>query len=272
MVRQMRGSTTRRVSAVGLAWLLLASTLVAAPAFRLTQPLEAATSIRPIPWQVGEHLQYDVRLGMLPAGSQTLRVIDERIQDGTPIYQLQSISSPSSLLSRVYHFADERTSFVRKDDLLPIRYVKDTEDGSYRAHYVVEFDRRDCRASVWKDGDLDREWDVPEHVQDELSMIYLLRSKTLDVGGTYEFSMFTGREIVPVKVNVLSRVYFEAPAPIGKVPVFRLRASNGLVVWITDDEYRIPVRIEADVKIFGSLVATLKGSNGLVNGHTSPDK
>ena len=248
-------------------WSAAALTLACAPriatGFRLTQPLEEASSIRPVPWHVGEHLVYQVRLGMLPAGTQSFAIVGETMEDGAYVYQFHSKAAPSSLLSKIYRFADERTSTVRKDDLLPVRYMKDVEDGSYRARYVVEFDRRHDQATVWENGTLQREWDVPPHVQDELSMIYFLRSKRLGVGNTYRYSMFTGRELVPVEVRVLSRVYYEAPAPLGKVAVFRLQASNGLVVWITDDEFRIPVRIEAPVNVFGTLVATLKVSNGL---------
>jgi hypothetical protein len=83
--------------------------------------------------------------------------------------------------------------------------------------------------------------------------------------------MFTGRKLVPVEVEVLSLYYYTAPLPLGRLPVFRVRASDGLVVWITADARRVPVKIEAPVKSFGTLVATLRACRGLIEVDDSPD-
>jgi hypothetical protein len=171
---------------------------------------------------------------------------------------------PSPLLSKVYPFRDSKTSFVTASDLLPLRYEKEIEDRRYRAHFVVEFDRNRNRATVWRDGNREsREPVMPEDVLDELSMVYHLRMKELIPGNRYEYTFFTGTKLYDVTVEALRYEYFTAPEPLGRVRVLRLRASDGFSAWITADEYRLPVRIEAPSKVSAKLVATLSGWSGV---------
>ena len=224
----------------------------------VTRPLAEVPYLSPHPLQVGETLVYDVKLGALSAGVQSITVVEETTDWDEPVYRIESDARTAALMSRIYHFRDHKVTYVRTRDLLPVRYEKQLEDRKYRGEFVVDFDRDNDVAEVWRNGKRDPDVDMPPNVLDELSMIYYLRSKELRVGDTYEYTFFTGKQLIPVSVLVKSRYYVNVPEPVGKTPVYRLESDDGYVVWITADEHRIPVRIEAPAKVFGKLVATLR--------------
>ena len=226
--------------------------------YRMRRPLSEIPFLNPSPLQVGETLVYDVKLGGFSAGTQSVTVVEETTDWDEPVYRIESDAHTSPLLSRIYHFRDHKVSYVRKSDLLPVRYEKQLEDGAYRGDFVVDFDRDAEVAHVWRNGARDPDVVAPDDVLDELSMIYYLRSKEMRIGDTYEFTFFTGKQLIPVSLLVKSRHLVAVPQPVGRTPGYRLESEDGYVVWITADEHRIPVRIEAPAKVFGSLVATLR--------------
>ena len=237
---------------------MLAAAATGAVGYRVTRPLSELPYLSPHPLQVGETLVYDVKLGALNAGTQSITVVEETTDWDEPLYRIESDAHTSALLSRIYHFRDHKVTHIRKDDLLPVRYEKQLEDRSYRGNFVVEFARDSGIAEVWRNGKRGADVHVPADVLDELSMIYYLRSKELRVGDRYEYAFYTGKQLISVSILVKSRYYVDVPAPVGKTPVYRLESDDGYVVWITADEHRIPVRIEAPAKLFGKLVATLR--------------
>jgi hypothetical protein len=234
------------------------STAARSVSFPMRRSLSEVAFLNPRPLQVGETFVYDVTLGALNAGTQSITVVEETNDWDEPVYRIESDAHTSALLSRVYHFRDHKVTYIRKRDLLPVRYEKQLEDRAYRGDFVVDFDRDNHTAAVWRNGARQPDVAMPDDVLDELSMIYYLRSKEMRIGDTYEFTFFTGKQLIPVSLLVKSRHRVAVPAPVGKTDVYRLESEDGYVVWITADEHRIPVRIEAPAKVFGRLVATLR--------------
>lgn len=220
---------------------------------------------------VGERLTYDVSFGGIAAGHQSLEVAAHLIRHGEEVYELRSEAFPSSLFLKIYPFKDSKQSLISTKTLLPLRYEKEIEDRRYRAKFVVEFDRGRHRAIVWRDGIRQRrEPLMPQDVLDELSMVYYLRAKNLIPGNRYEYTFFTGTRLYNVTVEALRYEYYNAPPPLGRVKVLRLRASDGFSAWITADAFRIPVRIEAPSRVSVKLTATLRAWSGIQGLPLSP--
>ncbi|MDE0021299.1 MAG: DUF3108 domain-containing protein [Candidatus Poribacteria bacterium] len=237
--------------------ILAGAALLAACAAWADMPLHKAPALEPLPIKVGERLEYKVKLGIIGAGTQTMEIAAKETMNGAPVFKLLSKSQPSSALKRIYSFYDEKTSYIHLNTLLPIRYEKDIQDRSYKAKFLVRFDRSADEAKVWKDGAFESTVSLKPFTQDELSMIYYMRSRDLRPGETYTYDFFTGRKVHSVKIHVKSRVFVDAPKPIGKRPALRIEASDGFRMWLTADADRLPVKIEAPVKFFGTLKAEL---------------
>jgi hypothetical protein len=109
-------------------------------------------------------------------------------------------------------------------------------------------------------------------VQDALSSFYLTRFQALPVGGTITFEYHASRKTMPLEVRILGRQKVKTPA--GKFsciviePMLRaggiFKNKGRLVIWLTDDERRIPVQMKSKVLI-GSVKVVLqevKEANG----------
>jgi hypothetical protein len=128
-------------------------------------------------------------------------------------------------------------------------------DRKYEANIHIDFDIDSGKVRLSKNQQKLPDLEAPAGIQDELSMLYLFRMKELKVGEIYTFPALIGTKIVEIQVKVVKREKFDTI--LGNLETIVLRSSHGYMVWITDDERRIPVRIEADTKI-GKLVGDLK--------------
>ena len=133
--------------------------------------------------------------------------------------------------------------------------MKDLEDRKYRARVEIDFDLERGVAQYTKNEN-GKVFEVPIGIQDELSMVYFLRSKALNVGQTYGFPVLVKDKTQDVTVNIYRREMMKTEA-LGRVETLAIRTSHGYLIWLTNDNRRIPVRIEAETRI-GKLIGTLE--------------
>ena len=105
---------------------------------------------------------------------------------------------------------------------------------------------------------------VPSFSQDSMSSLYYLRTLPLEVGKTFVFPVVSEGKSWEAVCTVLRKE--EVSSPIGKVQAFVIRPQmrvNGEIknkedsfLWLSADDRRIPIRLEAKVKV-GTVVAKL---------------
>lgn len=102
-------------------------------------------------------------------------------------------------------------------------------------------------------------------VVDMLTSLYFVRAQKLEVGKNVVFDIINREEQFPLIVKVLKKETVKTAA--GKFncivvePQFRgegifVAKGKSLKVWLTDDKYKMPVKMEAEVFI-GSVSAEL---------------
>ena len=216
----------------------------------LDQPTIENGSIRS-----GEVLKYSVKVRGIPAGSQTIQVNGKKLLNGYEVYHIESVSKVNSFFNIFYPLNIRIESFIHSKKLHPLRYRKKIRDGGYRGSTAVDFDPVNQVARIVKD-QKHTELHVPTRIQDELSMIYLLRTKEIEVGRKYEFPALIGTKAL--KANVVVLRIEELKTALGTLKTIVVKAiPKDITIWLTNDTARIPVRIEASTKI-GKLVSTLK--------------
>ena len=99
--------------------------------------------------------------------------------------------------------------------------------------------RKDAKRRYWKYH--------PAHRM-ELSIIYFLRAKQLALGETYFFPLLVRGKVLKATLTV-ERREFVKNKKLGNVRTLVLRTSEGGRFWITDDERRLPVKIETESRI-----------------------
>ena len=224
-------------------------------AISATYPLLDTKNLDQDPIQIGEILTYSVKIKGLPAGTQVTKVVKKTTLADQPVYHFRSERQTGNLLGKLYHFYDQTESYATTDRLYPLKYVRDLEDQKYRAHVEVDFDHDEGTAQYTKNSD-NKGLHIPIGIQDDLSMLYFLRSKELAVGRTYKLPVLVKDKCQHVTLEVRRREVIKTKA-LGRVETLVLRTSHGYLMWLTNDERRIPVRIEADARI-GKLVGALE--------------
>lgn len=220
-----------------------------------------AKDIVPSPLQVGEKLTYNISLKKLPAGKRTDWIVGEEVVNGANVYRIQSEMKTRALF-RFYKFRNQQETHLNLTTLSPIRFQNYVQDRKYQA--VVKINFREGNAAYEKvsrpkpKAPEKREakvLEIPPGTQDELSLIYFLRSKQLVLGETYFFPLLVKGKVLKATLTC-ERMEFVKNKKLGNVRTIVLRTSEGGRFWITDDERRLPVKIETESKI-GAIKATL---------------
>ncbi|MYK23694.1 DUF3108 domain-containing protein [Candidatus Poribacteria bacterium] len=220
-----------------------------------------AKDIVPSPLQVGEKLTYNISLKKLPAGKRTDWIVEEEVVNGVGVYRIQSEMKTRALF-RFYKFRNQQETHLNPTTLSPIRFQNYVQDRKYQG--VVKINFREGKAEYEKvsrpepEAQEKREakvLEIPPGTQDELSLIYFLRSKQFVVGETYFFPLLVKGKVLKATLT-LERKEFVKNKKLGNVRTIVLRTSEGGRFWITDDQRRLPVKIETESKI-GAVKATL---------------
>lgn len=220
-----------------------------------------AKDIVPSPLQVGEKLTYSISLKKLPAGKRTDWIVEEKVINGADVYRIQSEMKTRALF-RFYKFQNQQETYLNPTTLSPTRFQNYVQDRKYQG--VVKINFREGKAEYEKisrpkpkapEKRETKVLEIPPGTQDELSLIYFLRSKQLVLGETYFFPLLVKGKVLKATLTV-ERREFVKNKKLGNVRTIVLRTSEGGRFWITDDERRLPVKIETESKI-GAIKATL---------------
>ena len=224
----------------------------------------------PVPassFQVPETLNYDISWTGIKAGESVIEIkkVDNHI--------LISVTTRSAKWISVFYRVEDRVESrlvagTGKNILgQPISYKLDLKEGRHRKNKEVIFDSNTSKA-LYIDylNDEKKEFDLPPSVFDPLSSFYYLRGMNLEVGKSAYIRIFDSKKIYDAEVQVLRKERITGPSgEVDTIVVKPVMQSEGIfyrkgemLIWITDDEKRIPVRMKAQVNI-GSVTANLTG-------------
>jgi hypothetical protein len=230
----------------------------------ITPPAPGQREVLPAvaqPFRPGEYLKFSVQYGFIHAGSAYLEVPEARQLDGHPVLVLQARAESNAFFSTFYKVRNRIQSWWDRDGHYSWRYTENRREGGYRAASEIDFDY-DRLEAKYRDG---RTYPVPPGVQDALSSFYYARTQPLPLGGSIVFDYHASRRSLPLEVKVLGREKVETPAGkfdcVAIEPVLKaggiFKNKGRLVIWITDDERRMPVLVKSKLTI-GSISIVLQ--------------
>ncbi len=210
--------------------------------------------------RAGESLRFSVNYGFINAGAAYLEVPEIKVWNGHAVFRLVARAESNRFFSGLYKVRNRIESYWDSTGHFSWRYTENRREGGHRAQNEIVFDYAKQQAR-YQDG---QTFPIPPEVQDALSSFYFTRTQPLPLGGSVFFDYHASRRSVPLEVKVLGREKVETPAgtfscvvvePILKAGgIFK---NNGrLVIWLTDDERRMPVLMKSKVMI-GSISAKL---------------
>ena len=212
------------------------------------------------PFRPGEMLKFSVEYGPIHAGYAYLEVPETRDWQGHRVYHLLARAESNSFFSKIYKVRNRIDSYWDTTGRFSRRYSEDRHEGSHRFKDEILFDP-DRQEARYQNG---QSFPIPPQVQDALSSFYFTRFQPLPLGGSILFDYHADKKSAPMLVRVLGRDRVETPVGrfncVAIEPVLNaggiFKNTGRLVIWITDDERRMPVLMKSKVTI-GSISVVL---------------
>jgi hypothetical protein len=227
---------------------------------------------RSLPFAGGEHLRYVIRYGIIHAGFSTLNVDEGPVIKGHRTWKITSQAWSNKVMDVLYNVRDRNESWMDREGLYSHHFEQDLHEGSYAAKRWIDYNygaQQFVRIEERGGKQTRIEGTLPGPVQDVFSSLYYARTLPLEPGKSYEFLTNSDGKNWTLKINVLRRETVNVKA--GKfscVVVEPMMLSEGifknkgrLLVWLTDDDKRIPVLIRTQVSV-GSVSAELTEREG----------
>lgn len=219
-------------------------------------------------FKVGEKLTFDVKYGFVKAGVAIMEIPTMKRIAGRDAYHLtfQVNSVPS--FDWFYKVRDRYESYMDYEGLFPWRFEQHIREGGYSRDFSAFFDQRKGKAKT-----SEGEYEIPKYVNDIVSAFYLARTfnyvnmkkgDRVHLQNFYKDKVypldvvFHGKEKVKVAAGTFSCILVEPLVVEGGL----FKSEGNILVWLTDDELKIPVKVQTKV-IIGAIDAELTDYEGL---------
>ena len=282
-------SRSKELAAAGF----LAGGLFAISALSDQSPQKSETAFQPeafsscrltssLPYQDGEELTFKVGYSLSPmwvgAGELSLQM-SEFDYHGRPAWHARADATTYRSFNRIYRVEDRYESWWDQASRQPLEFERDVNEGGFTfyRHYLHDANKGavDTYFKRKEKEVRSRIMSLPPCSQDLLSAVYHLRSldyrgmKTGDVipmtllvdAKTQQLQVrYLGREKLKTKLGTFDCLVLQPEVMAGDY----FKDGEGLKVWLSNDENRLPLRAEAEI-LLGSLRAELKSFEGVAH-------
>ena len=238
-------------------------------------------SVNRINFQPGETVTYRAVYNWgfiwVNAGDVVFSVSDTTYMN-KPAFHFKALGWSLKRYDRFFKVRDRFESIVNPKTLQPYWFERDTYEGGFEVFNRYTFNRADSIVNIISQTS-DRPFKMDEIslsncTFDVLSAIYFCRTLDFDKykkGDKIPLSMAIDDEVYDLYIRYQGKEEFETRSgetfntirfSIMLVEGTIFRGGEDMFVWVTDDENRVPVMVEAKILI-GSVKAVLTGMEGL---------
>ncbi len=216
----------------------------------------------------GEKLTYLISWStVIDAGIATLEVQSGKTSDGRATYELVSNTHSVGVVEAFYPVRDTVTSIMDSEGLYSLEFrLKESHGGRKREREMI-FDQKSHMVTESVNKEKPETFTIPQGVQDALSSLYYVRTRTdFVVGKPIMVDVHDGGKNWSVEVQVMAKEKIKTPA--GEFNTIKVKTypkyegvfmhKGEIFIWFTDDDRKIPVLMKSKISI-GSIVATLTG-------------
>lgn len=232
-------------------------------------------------FDVGEKLTFLVRYGIIKAGEATMEVENIVPVADREAYKIVSKAKSARTFDLFFKVRDQVESWVDTRGIFSWKFNKFLREGGYKFDLRVEYDQLYGKANVqsirYEDSEPlrirdqnEKNVDIPPYVLDILASFYYVRTQKLRVGRPIYITNHDNEKVYDLKVIIQKREVIEVQA--GKFNCIMVQPQlvgdaifqqkGELWVWLTDDQYKIPVQMKSAVFI-GSITTELKKIEGV---------
>ncbi len=227
-------------------------------------------------YKSGEFFEYKLHYGFLNASYASLELKKEILNDSF-VYRATAIGRTTGLARLFYRVDDLYEAFFPLEKVKPLKSIRDIYEGGYVRKAETVYDDKNKTATILnKITNEERVIKLESGYQDIISTFYFLR-KHLDISKlkegdiifvniffasqNYPFKMkYLGIERIKTKFGLIECLKLKPFMEAGRV----FRSNEGIDLWVTNDENRIPVKVKANLRV-GTIVADLTSFRGITN-------
>ncbi|MDO9463813.1 MAG: DUF3108 domain-containing protein [bacterium] len=214
----------------------------------------------------GEKFEYKISWLGIKAGSGSLELAEILDIDGREVLHIKARGDSIGLVSIICKIRDSMESYIDKEKQYSLKCIKDFREGFYKKKETTRFDQEKHEAYV-----NEKTIEILPEAKDPFACLYYIRAQELVVGETVSLNAYDNRKDHRLKVNVLKKETIKIEKNTYETiliePVLEGLNLEGVLkvedskikVWLTDDERRIPVRVQMKIT-FGSIVVELVNS------------
>lgn len=234
-----------------------------------------------VPYGEGEKLNFSLSynwLGVKTDVASATMSVGKTDFNGIPSWKISFFVKTAKFFDVFFSVREHFESIVGIQDGRPRKFLRDTKEGNYTAYNLFYYDW-DARIVG---GDINKSTSGKQQVQFKLgdctadlpALVYSIRNldrNALKIGVPYTVSFVMDTKNSDITL-VCKGVEKRKVAGMGKVDCLKFSISvragevfeggEDAVLWITDDEHRIPVLFTAPLKV-GAVAGRLVGSEGL---------
>jgi hypothetical protein len=217
---------------------------------------------------VGERLVFDVGYGFITAGQAIISVPEYDTVAAHRCFKVMFQVNSTATFSWFFEVRDRYETYLDVDGIFPWRFEQHVKEGHYHRDFIADFDQTNHIAKT-----SDKQYPIPPKVNDIMSAFFFIR--TLDFSNrkagerihlqnfykdsTYDLDVqFMGRETIKVEAGTFKCIIVEPLAKEGGL----FKSDGRVLIWLSDDERKIPVKITTKVLI-GSIGSELREYSGI---------
>jgi Protein of unknown function (DUF3108) len=206
------------------------------------------------------------------AGKLTLQVKPFVEVNNRKSYNFYMGLKTSSLFSKFYSVDDYVETFIDFEELVPHVFKLSARESGKLVSANSFFNNNTLKATFWekkyteKNGEEEKKlaWNILPYSQNAFSGIFYMRVFKWDIGKENSFRVADDEKNIVFKATAMEKVKLDTDA--GEFSAIKIKATvvtrgaltqaGDFYIWISDDERKIILRLEAEIKI-GKIVSEI---------------
>ena len=216
---------------------------------------------------------YNLNFVWIHAGNAVFNTqVDE--MNGHKVYHITGDGKTAKSYEWVYKVKDKYETYIDRETMLPLRFVRNVNEGGFKINQDVTFDHKRGKAVSGK-----KTYEMPKCTQDVLSAIFFARNidyNKYKPGDKIPFDMFlddkvynlyikyVGKEEITTKMGTFNAIKIVPLLIEGTI----FKGGEKMTVWVSDDANHLPLRVDSPILV-GSIKVDLMEYDNLRNPFSS---
>lgn len=209
----------------------------------------------------GEKITFNVYYNLsaiwVGAGEAIFTTTEKKYQ-GKDAYHIVGTGRTFKSYDWIFRVRDTYQTYIDQQTLMPLRFLRDVDEGGYKFKNDVSFDRQ--RNLAYSNN---KTFKTTECIQDVLSAIYYARNidySQYKIGAKIPFSLFLDDEVFSLYITYLGKETIKTRygtfkaikiAPL-LIEGTIFKGGDEMMIWVSDDQNKIPLRIDSPILV-GSI-------------------